>query len=160
MNFLDRWRATATEDFTFMTRLSEGKQNIQSTYSHFVRWRFLFCDLQKYILFKICVIWYFDYQLFWFSGGEIHTNIKQISGHNQVAAGSPDILGSQDIFKFPTPDFQTYNPGIFGISKKSLTTVFKYFSQSLTYRLKQLVLRPLITAEVSTITFQTFDYFK
>ena len=25
MNVLDRWRATATEDFTFMTRLSEGK---------------------------------------------------------------------------------------------------------------------------------------
>ena len=98
--------------------------------------------------------------ILWFFGGKIHTNIKQISGHNQVAAGSPDILGSQDIFKFPTPDFQTYNPGIFGISKKSLTTVFKYFSQSLTYRLKQLVLRPLITAEVSKITFQTFDYFK
>ena len=98
--------------------------------------------------------------ILWFFGGKIHTNIKQISGHNQVAAGSPDILGSQDIFKFPTPDFQTYNPGIFGISKKSLTTVFKYFSKSPTYRLKQLVLRPLITAEVSTITFQTFDYFK
>ena len=71
----------------------------------------------------------------------------------QAPAGSRDIPGSRDFFQNPDPGIlKNLIPGFFGISKSLKTTVFQGFHP---FNWPwQLVLRPLITAGGSKITFK------